>query len=407
MERKPTPAKPQPKVNPPMIELRVSGTTTGHIPPATGETDMTPRYVPERTIVGVREATKEAGQPAGYNAPIVRIVAHGPGSDRAGVPTWIRPEMVAVEMVTAKGTRWQGVVNAYIDGSLRMVVEGINPRDEVLRNQWVPVPADEGPATPSDPDSEMSDREACDYAAGWADDRYPGSTLYNLPGYPAFAVESEEQRAIVIDYMEGEIAGIVAAHPASYDANEAAKVAQFVRKVHAAPIMSHNPAPVAIERDDSEEWEGPELDADKQAEAGAIVAELDDFAEAYIEAALFNGVEAPEGHPMADTDKLYDRPMIEIDPATLRDMIADCRRFLTPENVAAIEAAAEIGIRDTGATPMAQAGHDFWFTRNGAGVGFWEDSDWPKPYGDILDKAAKRFGETGLYVGDDGHIYQE
>lgn len=57
-----------------------------------------------------------------------------------------------------------------------------------------------------------------------------------------------------------------------------------------------------------------------------------------------------------------------------------------------------------GVDAPAQAGYDFWLTRNGHGAGFWE-SEWGKP-GAILDKAAKAFGEADLYVGDDGLIYQ-
>jgi hypothetical protein len=53
-----------------------------------------------------------------------------------------------------------------------------------------------------------------------------------------------------------------------------------------------------------------------------------------------------------------------------------------------------------------QAGHDFWLTRNGHGAGFW---DRPEVYGqkaaNELTKASKPYGESYLYVGDDGEIY--
>lgn len=57
---------------------------------------------------------------------------------------------------------------------------------------------------------------------------------------------------------------------------------------------------------------------------------------------------------------------------------------------------------------LGQAGHDFWLTRNGHGVGFWESewTDLPGNPGAILDKAAKSFGSADLYVGDDGLVYQ-
>jgi hypothetical protein len=55
-------------------------------------------------------------------------------------------------------------------------------------------------------------------------------------------------------------------------------------------------------------------------------------------------------------------------------------------------------------TDSAAAGHDFWMTRNGHGVGFW-DGDWEEPAGELLTKAAKEFGELWVYVGDDGLVY--
>lgn len=54
----------------------------------------------------------------------------------------------------------------------------------------------------------------------------------------------------------------------------------------------------------------------------------------------------------------------------------------------------------------AQAGHDFWLTRNRHGSGYW---DIDNVYGDhaqtLTDKAHKA-GERTLYYGDDGKIYQ-
>ena len=49
-------------------------------------------------------------------------------------------------------------------------------------------------------------------------------------------------------------------------------------------------------------------------------------------------------------------------------------------------------------------GHDFWLTRNGHGAGFW-DGD----YGDVGDRLTeiceRDFGQTDIYVGDDGKLY--
>ena len=54
----------------------------------------------------------------------------------------------------------------------------------------------------------------------------------------------------------------------------------------------------------------------------------------------------------------------------------------------------------------SQIGHDFWLTRNGHGVGFW---DRPELYGDHeaerLTDIARSFGTLFVYAGDDGDLY--
>lgn len=49
------------------------------------------------------------------------------------------------------------------------------------------------------------------------------------------------------------------------------------------------------------------------------------------------------------------------------------------------------------------AGHDFWLTRNGHGVGFWDRG--LGELGDKLTEAAKTFGEVNLYLGDDELVH--
>lgn len=44
---------------------------------------------------------------------------------------------------------------------------------------------------------------------------------------------------------------------------------------------------------------------------------------------------------------------------------------------------------------LARAGHDFWFTRNGHGCGFW-DGDWPT-YGEMFTKISKGYGEVDAH----------
>ena len=55
--------------------------------------------------------------------------------------------------------------------------------------------------------------------------------------------------------------------------------------------------------------------------------------------------------------------------------------------------------------PWGYAAHDFILTRNGHGVGFWDDGRWTEPWGDKLTALAESFGELESYLGDDGLVY--
>jgi hypothetical protein len=108
------------------------------------------------------------------------------------------------------------------------------------------------------------------------------------------------------------------------------------------------------------------------------------FAAAFIEAALF--ADTPEGYQgkdgrigLASGDK---EQMREFARAFYRDNEADVAAY--PEGI-------------------TQAGHDLWFTINGHGVGYWENSDGASKRLDAAAKALRR--EGGLYEGDDGLLY--
>lgn len=53
---------------------------------------------------------------------------------------------------------------------------------------------------------------------------------------------------------------------------------------------------------------------------------------------------------------------------------------------------------------LTDVAQDFWLTRNDHGAGFW-DGDYPKELGRKLTDLAKSFGETTIYVGNDGKLY--
>lgn len=55
----------------------------------------------------------------------------------------------------------------------------------------------------------------------------------------------------------------------------------------------------------------------------------------------------------------------------------------------------------------AAFGHDFALTRNGHGAGFWdrESEGLPRVLGEALTRVCESFGESNLYIGDDGKAY--
>lgn len=92
---------------------------------------------------------------------------------------------------------------------------------------------------------------------------------------------------------------------------------------------------------------------------------------------------------------------LEIAPQSLADVLADCDAF-EKANAAAIETL------ESGSFDGEQIGRDYWFTRNGYGVGYWDraaaDSGEQAAL-DALDAAARSQGEIDLYLGDDCRVY--
>jgi hypothetical protein len=82
-------------------------------------------------------------------------------------------------------------------------------------------------------------------------------------------------------------------------------------------------------------------------------------------------------------------------------MRADCERF-TIQNRAALETLAG------GSFDLAQLGRDFWFTRNGHGVGYWDRRGATEAESlalQDLGSAARKWHESSIYRGDDGHVH--
>lgn len=128
-------------------------------------------------------------------------------------------------------------------------------------------------------------------------------------------------------------------------------------------------------------------------EASAVFNSLDDFTQGYLEAAFFTST----GH-MEDED-LEHASLAEMHWETIEQAKADCADFQTSFANLLDQAYAS----ETANYDEARAGHDFWYTRNGHGVGFWDRN--LGDLGDKLSEMARPYGETNLYRGDDGLIY--
>lgn len=94
----------------------------------------------------------------------------------------------------------------------------------------------------------------------------------------------------------------------------------------------------------------------------------------------------------ADGELPGDVGYTDLHPDALEAIRRDCDTFWIL-NRDTLESACEFGGYD-----MAQAGRDYWFTRNGHGVGYW-DRDLGDA-GDMLSDAARDAGEVHVWFGD-------
>ena len=109
----------------------------------------------------------------------------------------------------------------------------------------------------------------------------------------------------------------------------------------------------------------------------------------YITCALWAETDA-DGDPL---DGNYTED--DINPGTLSAMEEDVKDFIT-SNIDLFEKYLEV-------YPAESFGHDFWLTKNGHGAGFWDRG--LGDLGDKLTEQCKPYGESYVYVGDNGQIY--
>lgn len=117
--------------------------------------------------------------------------------------------------------------------------------------------------------------------------------------------------------------------------------------------------------------------------------DLSPFVQAYITCALWSSTDNSRDDGGDPLDDNYDYS--DLSPECIATMVKDCESFQ--------EAHAD----DLEGLDSSQCGRDFWLTRNGHGVGFW-DRDLGE-LGDRLTLACEPYGEAYLYVGDDGMVH--
>jgi len=141
------------------------------------------------------------------------------------------------------------------------------------------------------------------------------------------------------------------------------------------------------------------------------------FVDGYFEALAFTNFGPDDG-------ELEDKSVSDLSFELYHSSLDDCRAFRAKADALLSEAYE----RDY---DEAQAGRDFWFTRCGHGVGFWDrqqleprgewealgsprvdDSGWiewvairDRSLGNRLSALAEGFGNVDLYLGDDGKVY--
>lgn len=120
---------------------------------------------------------------------------------------------------------------------------------------------------------------------------------------------------------------------------------------------------------------------------------LDNFTLAYIVCALWSSCD-DNGEPLDSNYSIDD-----IEPESLELIIEECKEFqFSWANT--LNEYCEL-YQHSEYTGMSLAGHDYWLTRNGHGVGFWDRGI--GEVGDILTKACQ-YQERHLFVNDSGKL---
>ncbi len=134
--------------------------------------------------------------------------------------------------------------------------------------------------------------------------------------------------------------------------------------------------------------------------------ELDEFTAAYLQCALFCETDNSDDSGGEPLDRNYD--IFDFSVEALEKAVKDCKKF-QEENQKDILKTPDWNGQDNytsdGYTGLECAGHDFWYTRCGSGVGFWDREYYSQAEKNRLTKASEKFGECYVYIGDDNKLY--
>jgi hypothetical protein len=125
--------------------------------------------------------------------------------------------------------------------------------------------------------------------------------------------------------------------------------------------------------------------------------DLDEFTKAYIDCALSSSTDE-DGEPF-DANWTVE----QFTQRAIREMINDCVAF---RSIPQVSKALKAVSGEPYNYPDENAGHDFWLTRNGHGVGFWDRG--LGDLGDTLTAHSHSFGACYIYgVTEDGDEHND
>lgn len=123
-----------------------------------------------------------------------------------------------------------------------------------------------------------------------------------------------------------------------------------------------------------------------------------EFLNGYITALLWSSRDEYQGK---EYESLED---FELSDIARTECENDCRAFMGAAAPLLLQYVEQITVSNC--TPWEHAGHDFWLTRAGHGVGFWD-----RDLGELGDQLSEicgfgtQFPNKDAYIGDDGKVY--